>query len=231
MTSHVREYYNCLQSGVKVIGGGENFEIQHRVDILRCAGVEMRLVAESNTVLARAGREDETTPADVAAIFETIRRIHIERGRDLDDQVKVRLAASAEYQRALEQERNRQASDGTGKAQGIKSVSAGGDVGAAAPYIVPEGLWDYYVCQSAARGVRVTVEGRPAVPSNPGDIGCVKTRAEAKQAALALLEMSDDGRTLREREIAVESQLGEVDAQTRTPSLEEAIRAIGSSDG
>ncbi|EDL49761.1 hypothetical protein [Erythrobacter sp. SD-21] len=80
----VDDYKLCLRSGSYVIGDGLGFESQYRADVVRCAERAEKLEAESNALLARRDKTTETPPATVADVFETLRRIHVERGAGLD---------------------------------------------------------------------------------------------------------------------------------------------------
>ena len=94
----VREYYNCLQSGVKIIDGKSDFESQHRADIPRCAKRGEQLLADAKMIIARSKRPGQASDAELENVFETLRQIHIERGRDIDEQFAMRLKDSARYQ-------------------------------------------------------------------------------------------------------------------------------------
>lgn len=90
----VQGYYGCLKSGAYVVGGGQGFAAQYRQDIPRCARQAAQAESAANALLAARGRAD-VPPADVAAIFETVRRIHVARGQGLD-----RLAAQVDTRAA-----------------------------------------------------------------------------------------------------------------------------------
>jgi len=104
ITAQVEDYYNCLRSGQYVVGDGRGFEAQYREDIPRCEKQSAKLEAAATARLAEKAR----TGTDVAAIFEHARRIHVARGRSLDDTVRTRLAASTRYQQAEAAESDRQ---------------------------------------------------------------------------------------------------------------------------
>ncbi|MFZ1743508.1 MAG: hypothetical protein WAT93_11660 [Pontixanthobacter sp.] len=97
MSPYVDDYRNCLNSVVRTIGDNVPFETQHRADIPRCSEVAIKAVNESNAVLAKSERSNGTTPQDVDSVFETVRQIHIERGKDLDAQINMRLAVNPVY--------------------------------------------------------------------------------------------------------------------------------------
>ena len=93
----VDDYYNCLQSGMRFVNVEARFEEQHAADVPRCATVRSSLETEANALLKRRGKADETTPADVTRTFDILQRIHIERGRDLDDHIRLRAEARERY--------------------------------------------------------------------------------------------------------------------------------------
>lgn len=94
----VEDYYNCLRSGEYVIGDGRGFEAQYREDIPRCGTLAAEMEASANARLAAKDQADGATRAEVAAIFESARRIHVARGRSLDATIRTRLAADLQYQ-------------------------------------------------------------------------------------------------------------------------------------
>jgi len=97
ISPYIDDYRGCLNGGIRTIGDDVDFEVQHRSDIPRCSRVADVSMNEANAVLAKRNRDNQTTPADVVTVFETIRLIHVERGRDLDSQVRMRLAANPVY--------------------------------------------------------------------------------------------------------------------------------------
>lgn len=98
----VQDYYGCLKGGNYVVGDGRGFAEQYKLDIPRCDknGIELQRLA--NERLADRQKGGETTPEDVSRIFETVRRIHVARGADLDKMVGIGLASSTRN-RASEQ--------------------------------------------------------------------------------------------------------------------------------
>lgn len=88
---YIADYYNCLKSRELFVGDGITFEIQHRDAIPQCTKMEVRSFAAANAALAKRGRSGSATPQDVAGFFETIRKIHIARGKDLDVQLAMGL--------------------------------------------------------------------------------------------------------------------------------------------
>jgi len=93
ISPHIETYRGCLNSGVRVIGSKVNFEVQHRSDIPRCSEIESKAVAASIAKLVTPKRTTEIATAQVTTVFDTIRLIHIERGRDLDEHIRLRLEA------------------------------------------------------------------------------------------------------------------------------------------
>jgi hypothetical protein len=98
----VDDYYRCLKGGNYVIGDGSGFEDQYRGDIQRCSKQAEKMETGANELLAKRGRSAATPPADVAAIFDTVRRIHVERGASLDRATRSRIVASNAYAEARE---------------------------------------------------------------------------------------------------------------------------------
>ena len=98
----VDDYYSCLKGGSYVIGDGSGFEDQYRGDIQRCRKQGSELEAGANELLAKRGRDADTPPTQVANIFETVRRIHVERGASLDRATNSRIVASNAYAEARE---------------------------------------------------------------------------------------------------------------------------------
>ena len=94
---YVDGYYNCLRSGGYEYGGGKNFETQHRADLPRCAEKGATLEQEANERLARSAVGKTTPPDKVASVFETIRAIHIARGRDLDKTLAFNIEQTRRY--------------------------------------------------------------------------------------------------------------------------------------
>jgi len=97
---YVGDYYDCLKGGHYVIGDGRNFEEQHRGDIPRCETAATTLAAQAEARLARSRANGYTDNYDVGAIFNTVRQIHIERGRDLDGLAVTRMATNDPNQQA-----------------------------------------------------------------------------------------------------------------------------------
>lgn len=111
--NYVEDYYNCLKGGDYTVGDGRGFAVQYRADIPRCAELGTSMERQANERLAPRDGAIRTTPQDVTKIFETVRRIHIARGADLDKMVGIGLASSRQ---------NRAAAQNTVNAECIASV-------------------------------------------------------------------------------------------------------------
>ena len=93
----VDDYYSCLKSGNYIVGDGRGFADQYRGDIQRCAKQAVKLEQGANDRLSERGRTDEASPEQVAEIFETVRRIHVARGADLDALIASGLSNHRRY--------------------------------------------------------------------------------------------------------------------------------------
>ncbi|MFO6446533.1 hypothetical protein ACLBKU_05245 [Erythrobacter sp. NE805] len=95
----VADYRRCLVVTDRRISGRADLEQQHAADITRCAARKAKAIAESNEILA--GAKTTLTPAQVDTLFDNIGKIHVARGRDLDQQFITRVsgaqAASESY--------------------------------------------------------------------------------------------------------------------------------------
>lgn len=88
----VAEYRGCLSFTMRYVTGVADFEEQHRSDVPRCE--QVRLAAISQAKIEMAGSKTRFTETQLEELFTAIGNIHIQRGRDLDDQFAMRLAAS-----------------------------------------------------------------------------------------------------------------------------------------
>lgn len=86
-------YRNCLSTSNKIVRGQADFELQHRSDIPRCAEVAEGAKAEASQIMV--GAKTKINAEELDQLFQNIGRIHIARGRDLDDQFSLRLQRSA----------------------------------------------------------------------------------------------------------------------------------------
>ncbi|TAD73248.1 MAG: hypothetical protein EAY70_12465 [Sphingomonadales bacterium] len=89
---YVADYRRCLAVTNRRIAGKADFESQHAADVARCAAAQAQAIAESNDVLA--GAKTTLSPEEVDRLFDNIGRIHVARGRDLDQQFVSRLAGA-----------------------------------------------------------------------------------------------------------------------------------------
>jgi hypothetical protein len=88
---YVNDYYNCLKSRNHVIGNGMGFADQHQGDVPKCAEVRGEALELAREVLERRGPIEGFDADRMNAVFDTIEFVHIERGRDLDRQIALRL--------------------------------------------------------------------------------------------------------------------------------------------
>jgi len=96
MQPYIEDYKKCLGYGNLIFNGSANVEKQHRADVPRCAEEKAESIEQSNAVLARRGRTDSMPPAKVAEAFDVLGYIHIQRGRNFDDQLKLQERAVEE---------------------------------------------------------------------------------------------------------------------------------------
>lgn len=89
---YVADYRRCLAVTNRRIAGKADFESQHAGDVARCIAARTKAVADSNEVLA--GAKTTLSPEEVDRLFDNIGKIHIARGRDLDQQFLMRLAGA-----------------------------------------------------------------------------------------------------------------------------------------
>lgn len=96
MQPYLEDYKKCLGYGNRMFDGSPNVEVQHSEDIPRCVGVREDAVEQSNVAVARRGRTQDMPPAAVEKAFDTIARIHVLRGRNLDDLFQLQMRAIEE---------------------------------------------------------------------------------------------------------------------------------------
>lgn len=89
----VADYRRCLAVTNRKVTGTPDFEIQHAADLPRCAAARAKAEAEANAALA--GAKTAMSPQEVEQLFANIGRIHVARGRDLDQQFNARVAGAA----------------------------------------------------------------------------------------------------------------------------------------
>lgn len=101
----VDAYYGCLRSRNVYVGNTEGgvFEVQHREHVPMCAAQLQKSVKAANALLAKRKHYEAFTPERIAAVFKTIEYIHISRGRDLDDRLRLHLSDYATYDAAYQQ--------------------------------------------------------------------------------------------------------------------------------
>lgn len=96
----VAAYRRCLAVTDRRIAGKADFESQHAADVARCAASRAQAIGEANDILA--GAKTTLSPAEVDRLFDSIGKIHVARGRDLDQQFTARItgtqAASDAYE-------------------------------------------------------------------------------------------------------------------------------------
>jgi len=88
----VVQYRQCLNVSDRWVRGKADFEEQHRTDIPRCA--EERETAIKGAAAEMASAKTKLNQDELNTLFRNIGLIHVERGRDLDDQFRNRVAAS-----------------------------------------------------------------------------------------------------------------------------------------
>ncbi|MGB3470620.1 MAG: hypothetical protein WBA51_07360 [Erythrobacter sp.] len=99
MKPYIDDYKRCLGYGNLMFNGTANVERQHRARLSSCADLRAEAIALSNAALSRRGRTGEMPPADVEKAFDTLGYIHIQRGRNLDQQFQLHVRAMEERQR------------------------------------------------------------------------------------------------------------------------------------
>lgn len=100
---YVLRYRKCLNVADRRVTGNPDFEEQHRIDVPRC--VEEREDAMEGARVEMSTAKTRLVPAELHAVFETVARIHVARGRDLDDQFKQRVAATEAARAQYENEK------------------------------------------------------------------------------------------------------------------------------
>ena len=100
---YLEDYRRCLNYGHRVARGVADFEAQHSSDLPRCADVLEESVEASNKALERRGRTANMPPEMVERVFAHQGRIHVERGRNIDQQFKRQLASYMANQKRMEE--------------------------------------------------------------------------------------------------------------------------------
>lgn len=96
----VASYRRCLAVTNRRIAGKADFQSQHAADVTRCAKARDTAISEANAALS--GAKTTMAPAEIEQLFTNIGRIHVARGRDLDNQFTSRIAGAAAASEAYE---------------------------------------------------------------------------------------------------------------------------------
>lgn len=101
----VDAYYGCLRSRNVSVGNedGGVFEVQHRAHVPMCAQQLEKSVNSAVALLEGRKHYEAFTPQKIAAVFKTLEYIHISRGRDLDDRLRLHLSEHSTYDAAYQQ--------------------------------------------------------------------------------------------------------------------------------
>jgi len=91
ISPYVKDYRRCLNYANRIARGVPDMEMQHRADLPRCVKARNTAVASSIDVLERRGLTDLMSGEQVERAFEVIGLIHIDRGKNLDDQFVKRV--------------------------------------------------------------------------------------------------------------------------------------------
>lgn len=121
ISPHVGRYYGCLRSREVVLRPGTNFEMQHRAALTKCAKVRKESLSEANTVLAQRARPGKFGPDQTKATFDTIESIHIARGKDLDQQLAIRVQSRRPQPGVEDGSARPEATTGTGPSEAATS--------------------------------------------------------------------------------------------------------------
>ena len=99
ISSYLDNYYNCLRSSDIRIGIDTSFEAQHKQAITGCAKTKGASFKGATHLLAKFGRGEEKSPEYVNNLLDTLEIIHVARGKDLDDQLAIKVSGHAYGQR------------------------------------------------------------------------------------------------------------------------------------
>lgn len=99
---YINDYYGCLRSRGHSAPSQTDpvFEEQHRGHILLCTKQLENAVTASNAALKGKASARIYDPERVAATFKSIDFIHVARGRDLDNRLRLHLDQYATYDAA-----------------------------------------------------------------------------------------------------------------------------------
>lgn len=103
----VEDYRRCLRTQNRLVTGRPDFEEQHRADLPRCVETLEEAQAEATRITSGRTGYEAFTSDNVRQIFETIGRIHIARGADLDAQFTQNLAAAQAARDTYQEDRPR----------------------------------------------------------------------------------------------------------------------------
>lgn len=78
-------------------------------------------------------------------------------------------------------------------------------------YVVPDGMWEYYVCKSLEAAREVTLDGEPVKPRFENDPGCDLSRAYSRQEALEHLQQHGEPASTEERQAMIDNYIAEID--------------------
>lgn len=101
----IAAYYGCLRSrGVSASGTDlPEFEDQHRAHIPLCAKQFQKSLTSANATLSGRKHYAAYTPERIEATLKSISYIHIRRGRDLDNRLRLHLKDHVIYDQAYQQ--------------------------------------------------------------------------------------------------------------------------------
>jgi len=97
ISPYIEDYRRCLNYGNRIARGVADFEQQHRTDLPRYLKIYEESVAASNKAVKRRNRSSVSSPAAVKHAFDLVGKIHIERGRFIDDTFRQRLSVLERY--------------------------------------------------------------------------------------------------------------------------------------
>ena len=89
---HIGDYRRCLNYGNRIVRGEPDMEMQHRADVPRCRKARDEAIEASINTL-RDREIKVMNEDDVREAFRVVGLIHIERGKNIDDQFVRRRAA------------------------------------------------------------------------------------------------------------------------------------------
>ena len=101
---YIDDYYGCLKSRGHNVNADTDplFEEQHRAHIPLCMKQLEKAQAASNSALKGKTSLKAYTPERIAATFKTIDFIHVARGRDIDNRLRLHLDQYQTYDAAYD---------------------------------------------------------------------------------------------------------------------------------